>query len=124
MAISQHAAAGNLDGVQQHKITISDRTAEPAECHLEWSALPVGFAIFGLLWILHIPLRDISPDKDDISQYADSLLVAPGAHWQNWFTRGYSHSFDLYPAQRGICKNSLDETCLSVRDLSRAFRIR
>jgi hypothetical protein len=79
-------------------MTISGQTAKRAECHLEWSALLVGFAVFGLLWILHIPLREIYlPDKDDISQYADSLLVAPGAHWQDWFTRGYSHSFDLYP---------------------------
>jgi hypothetical protein len=58
----------------------------------------VGFAIFLILWILHIPLREnYVPDRDDISQFADSLLVAPGARWQDWFTRGYSHSFDLYP---------------------------
>jgi hypothetical protein len=79
-------------------MTISDRIAQRAECRLEWTVLLVGFAIFGLLWILNIPLRETYlPDSDDISQYADSLLVAPSAHWQDWFTRGYSHSFDLYP---------------------------
>ena len=58
----------------------------------------MGCAIFGLLWILYIPLREIySPNSDEISQFADSLLVAPGARWQDWFTRGYSHSYDLYP---------------------------
>ena len=28
---------------------------------------------------------------------ADSLLLAPDARWQDWFTQGYSHFFDLYP---------------------------
>jgi hypothetical protein len=77
---------------------ISHRTAQRAGRHSELSALPVGFVIFGLLWILHIPLREIYvPSGDDISQFADSLLVAPGARWHDWFTRGYSHSFDFYP---------------------------
>ena len=66
--------------------------------HSGRSALLVGFAIFGLLWILHVRLREIYvPSGDDIADFADSLLVAPGARWQDWFTRGYSHSFDLYP---------------------------
>jgi hypothetical protein len=62
------------------------------------SALLLGFAILALLWILHIPLREIYvPNEDDISHFAGSLLLAPGARWQDWFTRGYSHDFDLYP---------------------------
>jgi hypothetical protein len=60
--------------------------------------LLLGFAIFGLLWILHIPLRKIYvPNEDDISHFVDSLLLAPGARWEDWFTRGYWHDFDLYP---------------------------
>jgi hypothetical protein len=62
------------------------------------SALVLGFAIFALLWILHIPLRDIYvPNEDDISHFVSSLLLAPGARWQDWFSRGYSLHFDLYP---------------------------
>ena len=58
----------------------------------------VGFPIFGLLWLLYIPIRAVYvPDADDISVLADGLLGAPGAHWQNWFTQGNSHHFDLYP---------------------------
>ena len=37
------------------------------------------------------------PNEDDISHFVDGLLLAPGAHWQDWFTRGYWHDFDLYP---------------------------
>jgi hypothetical protein len=60
--------------------------------------LLLGFAIFGFLWILHIPLRKIYvPNEDDISHFVDSLLLAPDARWQDWFTRGYWHDFDLYP---------------------------
>ena len=77
---------------------ISHRTAQRAGRHSGRSALLLGFAIFGLLWILHIPLREIYvPNEDDISNLVDSLLLAPGARWQDWFTRGYSHFFDLYP---------------------------
>lgn len=58
----------------------------------------VGFAIFGLLWLLYIPMRTIYvPRNDDINVLADGLLLAPGAHWQDWFTQGYSHFFDFYP---------------------------
>jgi hypothetical protein len=61
-------------------------------------AFLLGFAIFGLLWILHIPLGELYvPNEDDISHFVDSLLLAPDARWQDWFTRGYSHDFDLYP---------------------------
>jgi hypothetical protein len=62
------------------------------------SSLLLGFAIFGLLWILDTPLREIYvPNEDDISHFVDSLLLASGARWQDWFTRGYSHDFNLYP---------------------------
>src|SRR5215469_10385657 len=67
-------------------------------CRAGGSALLLGFAIFVLLWILHIPLREFyAPNEDDISHFAGGLLLAPGAHWQDWFTRGYSRDFDLYP---------------------------
>ena len=85
---------------QECKVTdiISHRTAQRAGCHSGRSALLLGFAIFGLLWILYIPIREIYvPNEDDIPVLADGLLLAPGAHWQDWFTRGYSHFFDLYP---------------------------
>src|SRR5215471_11002939 len=62
------------------------------------SALLLGFAIFALLWILHIPIRKFYvPNEDDISHFASSLLLAPGVRWQDWFTLGYSRHFDLYP---------------------------
>ena len=62
------------------------------------SALLLGCAIFGLLWILQIPLRDnYVLIQDDIATLVEDLLLAPGAHWQDWFTRGYSRPYDLYP---------------------------
>ena len=77
---------------------ISHRSVQRTGRHSGRSALLLGFAIFGLLWILHIPIREIYvPNEDDISALADGLLLAPGARWQDWFTRGYSHFFDLYP---------------------------
>jgi hypothetical protein len=77
---------------------ISHQTAQRAGPHSGRSALLLGFAIFGLLWILHIPLREIYvPNEDDISTLATSLLLAPGARWHDWLTRGYSHFMDLYP---------------------------
>jgi hypothetical protein len=58
----------------------------------------LGFAIFGLLWILSIPYRELHvPNKLDIPVLADGLLLAPGAHWTDWFTRGYSNYWDIYP---------------------------
>jgi hypothetical protein len=33
----------------------------------------------------------------DTPVLADGLLLASGAHWEDWFTRGYSHFFDTYP---------------------------
>ena len=61
-------------------------------------ALLLGFAMFVLLWILSIPYRAVYvPDGGDIPALADGLLLAPGAHWQDWFTRGYSDFWDRYP---------------------------
>jgi hypothetical protein len=55
-------------------------------------------AIFGFLWILYIPYRKIYVlNFTDIPALADGLLLAPGARWEDWFTRGYSHFWDLYP---------------------------
>src|SRR5262245_1593155 len=65
----------------------------------EWNALLLGFAVFGLLSILNIlAFRAVYVlSDDDIAVLTTSLLLAPGARWQNWFTQGYSHFFDLYP---------------------------
>src|SRR5262245_25561895 len=61
-------------------------------------ALLLGFAVFGLLWILDTPYRELYvPNSIDIPVLADGLLLAPGAHWQDWFTRGYSNYWDVYP---------------------------
>jgi hypothetical protein len=63
-----------------------------------WSALLVGVAIFGLLWILNIPYREnYVPGGGDIPALADGLLLSPNAHWTDWFTQGYSHFWDRYP---------------------------
>jgi hypothetical protein len=72
---------------------------QPALHHKSgWSALVLGFAIFGLLWIVYIPHRNFYvPNDNDIPALADGLLLAPGAHWKDWFTRGYSHFWDVYP---------------------------
>jgi hypothetical protein len=63
-----------------------------------WAALLLGFAVFVLLWILSTPYREVYvPNGNDIPALADGLLLAPGAHWTDWFTRGYSNFFDAYP---------------------------
>jgi hypothetical protein len=79
-------------------ILISHRAAQQAARHPERSALLLGLTIFGLLWILYIPYRELYlPNGYDIPALADGLLLAPGARWQDWFTRGYAHFWDLYP---------------------------
>ena len=66
------------------------------------SAVLLGFAIFVLLWLLYTPYREIYvPNADDIPALADGLLLAPGAHWPDWFTRGYSNFWDAYPERPG-----------------------
>ena len=63
-----------------------------------WAAVLLGFAVFELLWILSAPYRELYvPNAPDIPALADGLLLAPGAHWTDWFTRGYSNFFDAYP---------------------------
>src|SRR5262249_25967362 len=63
-----------------------------------WGAVLLGSAVFGLLWVLNIPYRNVYvPNGEDIAAFADGLLLAPGAHWKDWFTRGYSHLWDVYP---------------------------
>src|SRR5215475_1279300 len=63
-----------------------------------WGAVLLGFTIFGLLWILSIPYRELYvPSNVDIPVLADGLLLAPGAHWTDWFTHGYSNYWDAYP---------------------------
>src|SRR5262249_18648776 len=63
-----------------------------------WGAVLLGFAIFGLLWILDTPYREFYvPNSRDVPALADGLLLAPGAHWEDWFTRGYSNFWEIYP---------------------------
>ena len=63
-----------------------------------WGTVLLGFVIFGLLWILDTPYREFYvPNALDVPALADGLLLAPGAHWQDWFTRGYSNFWDVYP---------------------------
>ncbi len=63
-----------------------------------WSAVLLGFAVFALLWILYTPYRKLyMPNTADIPALADGLLLAPGAHWTDWFTRGYSNFWNAYP---------------------------
>jgi hypothetical protein len=76
----------------------SHRKERQAARHSGRSALLLGIAIFGLLWTLQAPLREnYVLNDDEIAMLADSLLLAPGARWQDWFTRGFSHLYDLYP---------------------------
>ena len=66
--------------------------------HLKLHTLLVGAIVFLLLWILSIPYRaDYMPNREDIFHLADSLLLVPDAHWQNWFTHGYSDCCAPYP---------------------------
>jgi len=61
-------------------------------------ALLVGLTVFGVLWLLNIPYRQVyQPDQNDLTALADGLLLAPGARWEDWFTQGHKHFFDAYP---------------------------
>jgi hypothetical protein len=61
-------------------------------------ALLLGLAIFALLWMLYISYHEFYlPTGNDVPALADGLLLAPGAHWQDWFTRGYAYFWNLYP---------------------------
>src|SRR5438046_2923566 len=75
------------------------RTTKPAAQtgQAGWGALLLGLAILGLLWVLSTPDREnYVPNALDITILIDGLLLAPGAHWTDWFTHGYSHFFDRY----------------------------
>jgi hypothetical protein len=66
--------------------------------HTGWTAVLLGFAVFAMSWILYTPYREFYvPKIDDIPALADGSLLAPGAHWTDWFTRGYSNFWDAYP---------------------------
>src|SRR5215471_18145288 len=63
------------------------------------SALLIGMLVSGLLWLLNARYRQVyQPDDNDVTALADGLLLLPGARWQDWFTQGHSHFFDVYPA--------------------------
>ena len=73
-------------------------TAQPAVQHPEWGALLLGLTIFALLWILYTSYHEFYvPNGYDIPALADGLLLAPGARWEDWFTRGYAYFWNLYP---------------------------
>lgn len=80
-------------------IDIASHRAAPQSAHSGRRALLLGFATFVLLWIFAIPYRAdyVVPNGQDIPALADGLLLAPGAHWQDWFTRGYADFWDRYP---------------------------
>src|SRR5262249_34136425 len=62
------------------------------------AAILLGFAIFGLLWIVSSPYRKLYvPNEGDIPALADGLLLVSGARWEDWFIRGYSNFWDAYP---------------------------
>ena len=58
----------------------------------------IGLLVCILLWLIDIPYRNAyQPNDNDVTALADALLLLPGAHWQDWFTRGHTHFFDAYP---------------------------
>jgi hypothetical protein len=62
-------------------------------------AVLAGFVVFAILWGLygfHYGAIYI-PNSLDIPALADGALLAPDAHWTNWFTRGYADFWNLYP---------------------------
>jgi hypothetical protein len=85
-------------------MTGTTRAAAGITAHSSTLVLLLAFAIFGLLWVLYMPWRDlyIPPDGDTIPLLADGSLLAPAARWQDWFTRGYSHFWDFYPDWQGL----------------------
>ena len=62
------------------------------------SAALIGLGVFTLLWTLNLPYRRVyQPSDNDVTTLADALLLVPGAHWQEWFTKGYTDFFESYP---------------------------
>jgi len=67
-----------------------------------WGAVLLGFATFGLLWMVYIPWRRVYVPNDlDIPALADGLLLAPGARWEDWFTNDQVSDDETWPA-RGV----------------------
>src|SRR5690348_14163393 len=66
--------------------------------------LLVAVPVFSLLWLVGWSYRGVYvPRVDDVTAFADGLLLVPGARWEDWFTEGHSHFFDAYPEwPRGI----------------------
>jgi hypothetical protein len=70
----------------------------PHPRHSGWTALLLGVAIFGLLWVAGSAYRRVYVARvDDVTALADGLLLVPGARWEDWFTHGHSNFFDPYP---------------------------
>src|SRR5262245_30396635 len=64
----------------------------------KWNFFLVACAIFGVFSVAYIPCREIYfPDGRSIPLLTDGILLAPEARWQDWFIRGYSHFWDIYP---------------------------
>jgi hypothetical protein len=62
-----------------------------------WGAFLLGLIMFVLLWIFNTPFRQVYvPNYEDIPALADGLLLAPGAHWTDWFTHGYLNFWNGY----------------------------
>jgi len=84
--------------LQNYRVITDQTLPRSTQCSAGWGAALVGFAIFGLLSFVSIAHRQVYlPNKFDIPALADGLLLAHGAHWQDWFTRGYTHFWDAYP---------------------------
>jgi hypothetical protein len=78
--------------------TLIPKAAPQSAQYVGLRAFLLGLGTFALLWILSIPYRTAYvPNGGDIPALADGLLLAPGAHWQDWFTRGYLDFWDRYP---------------------------
>jgi hypothetical protein len=60
-------------------------------------AFVVFVLVAGGLWLAGAPFRRVyHPDYIDIPTLVDGALLRPGAHWTDWFTRGYGDFWDLY----------------------------
>ena len=63
-----------------------------------WNAFGVALGVFVLLWLLSTYYRRVYVARvDDVTAFADGLLLVPGSRWEDWFTQGHSHFFDAYP---------------------------
>ena len=50
---------------------------------VSWGVATLGLTVFGLLWLVNTPYRQVYvPRMDDVTALADGLLLRPGAHWQ------------------------------------------